>query len=444
MSRRFLSVEGLDNNETDLVEVSREEQPYAELAENDMIAAGETAEEFDQIRQETETVAEVAADLDAHADVVEATLPEGGLSEAGANVARVAAESLYARIGLRQIAGRKLAKESFGKEASPEASIEATRLSVEGWRDDARKMVTAVINAIRAMLERAQTFFTQIFDGAERMRKRAKSVSTRAQAMGDKLPDHIKGHSFLVNNGKVLSGSDLISAYAEIAKVDAYGKDQIRALGSAFGELAEVPNEQDKARTVFEKIVGLQVPGGQEGMEEKEGRLQKNIALPIGDRVLTIDMAGDSAKDSEILTRLTGLGSSKAYLGENKKAAKASVDNVVPLNKQQIIDLCKTIDSEMKAYAEMKTIVEEMRKASKASLDKLEAISKQSPKEEKENAGKAFKAAAGAVRGTVSCVLSGSMAMKRYHVSATKAVLDFADSSIKASQGKSSTEVATA
>ena len=131
-------VETADNVEADLAEAAEVE---AELAE--------TTDAIDEGAEDAETLEEIA-------DVLEETEQEGGADPVTAQVAEVAVEAIYKRLGLAKAKPLAHGLESFSDKAT---RLDATRLSVESIRETAKK----VWEAIKKMLTRVKDFIVNFF-----------------------------------------------------------------------------------------------------------------------------------------------------------------------------------------------------------------------------------------------------------------------------------------
>lgn len=158
-----------------------------EVTTDDIVEAQEVTEEVAAAGAEVEEVQEAieegvadAETLETVADTLEETVEDGGADPATAQMAEVAVESIYRRLGIEAKAMPAL--EAFNDK---EQRITATKLAVEGIREKAKKIWDTIVAFFKNLFQKVSEWFKslknyfkssrkQIVDADDRIRKFSK------------------------------------------------------------------------------------------------------------------------------------------------------------------------------------------------------------------------------------------------------------------------------
>ena len=165
-------------NEEELVEA------VPEVTTDDVIEAQEVTEEVAEAEAEVEEVQEAieegvqdAETLETVADTLEETVEDGGADPATAQMAEVAVESIYRRLGIQAKAMPAL--EAFNDK---EQRIAATKLAIEGIKETAQKVWEAIVN-----------FFKNLWQAFGRLWEKVKNLFRNNTKVLTSLLNEIKG-----------------------------------------------------------------------------------------------------------------------------------------------------------------------------------------------------------------------------------------------------------
>lgn len=262
-------------------------------------AMAEVTEAAADVEGGTDGIEEAVTDVETLADVadtMEASEETGGLDDKGAAVAEVAIEALYERL---HVTRRKAmpAMEAFGSQSNRK---DATRIAVEGIRDEAKKVWTAIAAMAAKVWEFIKGFLKSIFDAstklrekAEKLKKAVDSVKGRAESatlentkLGDQLSlggkvtmdgvlsgansiiaesDEIAGAFKGVGEG--LAGADFASFIKDAAKFDSFDAtfptpELKKAEGDKYGKAPEGTEIYVSTEYLGNRIVKLVTPSG--------------------------------------------------------------------------------------------------------------------------------------------------------------------------------------
>lgn len=406
----------------------------AEDADNVEAAMGEVAEVETEINATTDAIEQGAQDadaLDAIADAVEETEQDGGADPVVAQVAEVAVEAIYKRLGLttKPIASM----EGFGDKAT---RIEATRLSVEGWRETAAAIWKAIKDLFKRIGASVVQFFKQLFVATERTLKRAEALQTAAENVKGAPKEETVSGSFVrtLADGKTFDKAYAIASVGNIAK---YSKDvgtvikrlsnldgsmDIPALiadAAAFSEftgkdLYDDANVLDKQAT---KLFGLQ--------DDADSVWISTSSVKLGANQVAMKMPLKTIKGAEAMKSFGKMTAS--IVGRSKDTAEKDA-KAPALNKAETLKVIAGVKAGMTAFIASKA---DINKAVEG-IGKVEAAAGDAGKK----AGDADSAArgrmvAGAVKGYGRVLAGVSTQATKLAVAVAGAGLDYAQKSIK-------------
>ena len=170
MTRRHLGKKIVMEEKTPSVAVIPKEDraPAADSLETDLVEVTDTVAESEVTDAAVEEAEEVSEALESIYDVMTQSIAHGGLDKSSAQVANVAIEHLYKRVGIKAKAMPAL--ESF---EWPAARITATELAMEGIGDAMKKIWDAIVKAIKDSIQWIKNFFSKIFGATDKVEERA-------------------------------------------------------------------------------------------------------------------------------------------------------------------------------------------------------------------------------------------------------------------------------
>jgi hypothetical protein len=121
-------------------------------------------------------------ELEAHQDIMEGSLENGGMDETAAQVVEVAIESIRNRLGM----SRKMtmpALESFGAKSN---RVQATRLAMEELPKFLKTIWDAIKNAFKKVSDWIKSFWIKLTDGVKALGQRAEKLKAAVEALGKK------------------------------------------------------------------------------------------------------------------------------------------------------------------------------------------------------------------------------------------------------------------
>ena len=405
----------------------------AEDADNVEGAMAEVAEVETEISDTSDAIEQGAQDaeaLDAIADTVEETEQEGGADPVVAQVAEVAVEAIYRRLGLTSKPIASL--ESFGDKAT---RIEATRLAVEGWRETAKTIWEAIVKLFNRIKDAVINFFTSLFVASERTLKRAKSLKEAAsKAQGAPKEKEVSG-SFVrtLAKGKTFDKGYALTSVKNITKYAA-------EIGSLAATLDKTATSFDVAKMVNDKAaydsfsnvvvqgtVAIDEPSKKWfGLKADENSYWAKTNLSeVGSSYVAVRIPKDSASGESAFKAFSVMET--RVLSVDKEVL--SKDAAAPaLNKDEVEKLINDAIAGMEAFNKQK-----------ADMNKLVSALGEVQKKAKEAGGKSGneegaargKVVAGAVKGYGKLVAGIATQTTKQAVAVAQAGLDYAQKSLK-------------
>lgn len=413
-------VETADNAEADLAEAAEVE---VELAE--------TTDAIDEGAEDAETLEEIA-------DVLEETEQEGGADPVTAQVAEVAVEAIYKRLGLAKAKPLAHGLESFSDKAT---RLDATRLSVEGIRETAKR----VWEAIYAMLMKIKDFLVRIykaiFDSHTKLINRAEKIKKVAQeaTAGATKEKEVTGNFIRA----LANGDRFDKAYAlkSVDSLEQYAKDTAIIVNAAgrFGEVFKVKElVADKAK--YESFTGPSVKESS-NLKTLSQKAKKYMGLKedgdsvwlalnentMGSTTVAVKVAKTGAK-GEALMRAIGDMQVKVMPVSDKEISKDAKAPV--LTGPEIVALCDSVIEGLKAFEGQKAAMT----VSTKGLDNLVKEAKATAAESKEDkeAAERSKVVSKAVRAYGTYVGAVSSQTLKHSAIIARAGLDYAQKSMAA------------
>lgn len=405
----------------------------AEDADNVEAAMADVAEVETEISETSDAIDQGAQDADALnaiADTVEETEQEGGAEPVVAQVAEVAVEAIYKRLGLS--AKPIVSIESFGDK---ETRIEATRVAVEEWRKTAKTIWDAIVNLFNRIKDFIVNFFESLFVASERTLKRAKSLKeAAAKAKGAPKESNVNG-SFVRTLAK---GKTFDKAYAlkSVANLTKYAAE----IGSLSKTLDQTSKSFDVAKLVGDKgtydgfsnvvIAGTVAVDESSkkwfGLKSDENTYWAKTNLSeVGSSYVAVRIPKESASGESALKAFSVMET--RVLSVDKEILDK--DAAAPaLNQAEIEKLIDSAIDGMEAFNKQKAETTKLVNALSEVQKKAKEVSAKSDEAE---AGARGKVVAGAVRGYGKLVASIATQTTKQAVAVAQAGLDYAQKSLK-------------
>lgn len=209
-------------------QVATGEEVIVEDADNVEAAMAEAAEAEVELVDTQDAIAEGAQDaetLEEVANVLEETEQEGGADPVVAQVAEVAVEAIYCRLGITKNSFASM--EAFGDKAG---RVEATRVSVESIRETAKNVWDAIVKLLRRGWDWLVNFVKAIFTANGRLKARATKLAAAAKdvkgapkeaTVKGKFLATLRNDNFSDKAGYLAIAGGLKSYVVEVAQVSA-------------------------------------------------------------------------------------------------------------------------------------------------------------------------------------------------------------------------------
>ena len=321
----------------------------ADSAEADMVEATDISADVEAGTSEIEQASADADTLGRIADTAEAAEADGGLDPVAAEVAEIAVEAIYARLGIKRSSYPAL--ESFSGRSG---RVRATRIAVEDIKETVKKIWAAVVVAFQKMIDFVKNFFAKIFDANRKLLARinvlTKKIAGTKQEPGGK-----------VNAGGVIKDTEATDK-AGALKVLVATPGEMKSMVDASNDIAQ-------GMTGFKEITNLLNSKSDEGMDalnikgvqesfKKFSFLARDAEGTIGKK-FEVATTGDNNPDTkapEFKFELKNPFSSEGKeldalkLHECKKVLDAC-ENIVHSN-MQLKPIVATLESSMKTTIE--------------------------------------------------------------------------------------------
>lgn len=257
----ILALEEMENEmegETPVEEVGDVDEARLEAEEaHEEVSEAET--EIDEMSDTVEDAEQDIETLDAIGDTMESTIESGeGMTEDAAEIAEVAIEAIFNRLGIKRQERLLPATESFG---STNSRLAATKLSLEVVREGAAKAVEAVKKFFAMIAEKIVQFFGMILKNADALKKHIQAVQSKVNDVKGKTAskEFLEKTALAKALGGEKEAADASTAKEKIDNVQmllAHGKKVSEALKSAF----EKPIDDLEANVKIINDLNEQIP----------------------------------------------------------------------------------------------------------------------------------------------------------------------------------------
>ena len=273
-------------DETQAAELAIDESG-ADSAEADIVEATDISADVEAGTAEVDQATADADTLERIADTAETAEAEGGLDPVAAEIAEIAVESIYTRLGV--VRNSYPALESFSGKTGRKR---ATQIAVEDIKETVKKIWAAVVVAFQKMVDFVKNFFAKIFDANRKLLSRINALEKQASATKQ------------APGGKV-------NASGVIAQTDAKTKeDAVKAIVGTTGEIGAMfgaANDIASGMKEFPRIKELLAGGGDLSnlsikqlqdahskftmvARDEEGAIGKKFELATADKSLNPDL----------------------------------------------------------------------------------------------------------------------------------------------------------
>ena len=422
---------------TDPVDVPVEVEAPADTLETQMLEVEDVAEIVETLDDQVEDAIGSADELQVIADKLEASLPEGGVDEATADMAEVAVESLYRRLGVTL-------PSKGGKPGTPMVSLEAfkgrqsrqeaTRVAMEGIKETIKNVWAKIIEAVQRAYAFVKDFIVKAFSGVAKLEKRAAAkVAEYAKIEGTPSADKIESGklaSSLALGGKFSSNNvvvGLTELVASIAVSDEIAKEAVTAFGGVGGaDLIKSDEGFLKAEYEARAVSGLKAVGTGEGFDVAEGStLYRGNELLGGKAILYTDAAPGKFEGA---AALVGLAKKRFSVGDFNPKAKAFEGELTVATIADIKAIAKEVLAAAKALASSKASKDSISKAQADLLADIKSASAEVAKGDEAAAKRADAVKRAVVAGNQLFTQLG-VALTGYTLNTGKNALDYADKS---------------
>ncbi len=208
----------------------------AESAEADLVEATDISADVEAGTAEVDQATADAVTLERIADTAETAEAEGGLDPVAAEIAEVAVESIYARLGVQRSSYPAL--ESFSGKTGRKR---ATQLAIEDIKETVKKIWAAVVNAFQKIIDFVKNFFGKLFDGNRKLLARINALEKKAAASKGETTGSVKASGITkpVGKGDKAGVLDILgSTEGELKALSGWTNSIIDKLGTTAGSVS--------------------------------------------------------------------------------------------------------------------------------------------------------------------------------------------------------------
>ena len=399
-----------------------EEVMAADSAETSLVEAADAGAAVDAEVTQIESAQADSETLGDIADTLEASEETGGVDPVAAELAEVAIESIYNRLGITR--KEKPALEAF---ADKKTRITATRIAVEDIKATMKKIWDAIVAAFMRVADWLKNFFAAIMDSNEKLAQRADALEKKAKATTGELASEtmpagsvakslgtngafdkataLKGMEVLASSIKHVSNSNL---HPDLKDIKGLVQDQAKfdgfTVSSATGD-------------------------GFTDTSEEAGSPNMKIAvsghLP-GNKIVRLRLAGKELKGQEAID---ALGKYSVEVVSDGKAEQSKQETVPVLTSQEAIKVAVAVRNLTKAVLEGRKNQTALESKIKSLTSDARSAATLAPKDEAEAAARA-RAVSKAVTSSLNFQIKYAAAFTSLATNTAKAGLDYAERSL--------------
>lgn len=334
----------------------------ADSAEADLVEATDISADVEAGTTEVEQATADADTLGRIADTAEAAEDDGGLDPVAAEIAEIAVEAIYARLGVSRTSYPAL--ESFSGKSGRQR---ATRYAVEDMKETVKKIWAAVVNAFQKIIDFVKNLFSKLFDGNRKLLARINALENKANATTKTIGGKVNGSGITKATGAdnlahVLHA--VASAPVELKKIHDYVSKTVADLSDVTSDIAQSATKETSFLDQSKSISDLynDCKNASAGLS-KDGVISKRIEVKFEPK------EGDKKSMWESITgfgvtikEATGFGEKTELdalsINELKKVLK-DARSVVMSNLEQKANVAKFESGIRKAIENSKRIAEQ-------------------------------------------------------------------------------------
>jgi hypothetical protein len=409
-------------------------EDHAENLETGLIEVNDAETAIDEHDDSVEEAVEVAEALESIAEALTTSVSNGGMDKYSAQVVGIALDHMYRRVGITTAAMPAL--ESFGGTSS---RISATQLALEDVQENLKKVWDAIVASIKAAIAWVVDFFSKVWVGAERLKKRAEEVKKRVEAAkGEPKEKEVKSASLVKSlqiEGKAPAKlGDELKEFADLVKstyslssnvAEGFTAASSKVVMDVLVDGFSVPPTKVEPNNLYTKMddpasIGYEKIDGLKLYRSKEMFGGKAIVAYVND----IELTGQSGIDVAV----------KISAKISNFDAKAEATKVEVLPVLTLDDAGKVVA----AVTEVATATEEYRKernkvdeAFKKFSGEIEEFAKKASGTDEKNVKEAAASIKKLASAATKIVNSLSVSASSYAVNTGKHLLDYVEQSLK-------------
>lgn len=214
------------------------DQTGADSAEADIVEATDISADVEAGTAEIDQATADAETLTRIADTAEAAEAEGGLDPVAAEVAEIAVESIYARLGVTRSSYPAL--ESFSGRTGRKR---ATQLAIEDIKETVKKIWAAIVNAFQKIIDFVKNFFGKMFDANKKLKARINALNQKNSSAKEDYTGKVKASGISKAFGSSEKSGILeaaSSAAEELGVLQHWGVKASAGLGKISEDLSRV------------------------------------------------------------------------------------------------------------------------------------------------------------------------------------------------------------
>jgi len=409
--------------EEDLPEVPVEEVVAADSAESDLVEAADASAEVDAGVGEIESAQADSDTLADIADTLEASEETGGLDPVAAQVAEVAVESIYARLGVQR--SKMPAMEAFG---AKETRVRATRIAVEEIRGTLKKIWDAIVAAFGKVMDWIKNFFRAIFDANEKLAQRADALEKRANATKGTAKEETMPAAN-VAKAQVLAG---VAGLAKFVK-----DNDSKVSGVLPKSIKEIVQSKEKFDAF--KSEAVSAPAGYRVGDEGAGEgMQWLVSDPMpGNAVFKLKVPKETTEGE---AAFQAIGQMTAALGVDGKADTAKDEKVAVLSTAEVAKIATAARSLTKANLEARKVENGLEQQIKSLQADARSAAALAPKEDESGAAARSRMVGKAISAGINYQIKEVSVKVSYATNVAKAALDYAERSLAQYKEEKKTE----
>ena len=403
-------------DETQAAELAIDESG-ADSAEADIVEATDISADVEAGTAEVEQASADAETLTRIADTAEAAEEEGGLDPVAAEIAEIAVESIYARLGVQRQSYPAL--ESFSGKTGRKR---ATQIAVEDIKETVKKIWAAVVVAFQKMVDFVKNFFAKIFDANRKLLSRINSLEKQTRNLKLQPGGKVKASG-------VISQTDAKTKEEALKAIEAT-PGEIEAMFRASADVAEGMREFPKIKELLAgdgDLKALSIKKLQDAhskftmiARDSEGAIGKKFELATADKDLNPDLKVPEFK----------FEFKNPFSSEGKELDALKTDEI-----QKVLKAAETI---VKLNIGSKTLVSALEASMKVTIEAAKKVSETVDDKDgnAKNVTEGSRVAQRLITSTGNSAIKVVTFTAKTGMDVAKAAIDYVERSVKASGGE--------